>query len=143
MASMSNITRKRIVDVALSNGFSVETKPDGQDLYVRNLVFRTDALAKRLYIHRETGINMASGEFSYLKVAVHPNEFNHGLISPRARIFNYVNARSKANRHHSSNYLDFPTGIPEQDEPYGCCYKVMTLPGLAALFAGLSKSAES
>lgn len=140
MASMSNITRKRIVDVASANGFIVETNADGQDLYDKNLVFRTRALAKRLYINRETGISKTSGEFSYLKVAVHPDEFDLGLVSPVDGIHDYVNIQSKTNRHHSSNYRDFPAGIPGRGEPYGCCYKVMTLPGLAKLLANLRKS---
>lgn len=140
MTNMSNETRECIIQVAKDNGVLIELDAEGHDLYAKNLVFRTRALKHRIYIHRVTGISATSGNFSYLKVAVHPSEFRHELICPRSGILNYISKQSNANRHHSSNYRDFPKGIPGNSEPYGSCYKVTTLPALGVLMAGLSSS---
>lgn len=140
MANMSDKTRACIIQVAKDNGFLIELDAEGHDLYDKNLVFRSRALRHRLYIHRTTGISPTSGDFSYLKVAVHPNEFRSELACARSGIFEYLNKQSNANRHHSSNYRDYPKGIPGKSEPYGTCYKVTTLPALGLLMAGLSRS---
>jgi hypothetical protein len=138
MAKMSNNTRQRIVDVAQVHGFLVLLE-DGNDLYEKNLAFKSNKYPSRVYIHRDIGISATSGDFSYLRVAVHPNSFKSELLASEDGICDYINQQSKANRHHSSNYRDFPDGIPGKNEPYGMAYKVVSLLALDRLFAGLSK----
>lgn len=138
MAKMSNSTRQRILDVAKAQGFSVELDEKGDDLYDKNLAFKSAKYPSRVYIHRDTGVSAGSGDFNYLRVAVHPNKFKPELIAPEDGINDYINQQSKENRHHSSNYRDFPDGIPGKKEPYGKAYKVINLQALAKLFAGLS-----
>lgn len=143
MASMSNQTRARIVDVAKSSGFLVQIKPDGGDVYHKNLLLKSRFYNSAVYIHKETGINKTSGDFSYLKVAVRPGAFREDLVNPALGIEDYINNASKQNRHHSSNYRDFPVGIPGKKEPYGKCYKVLTLDALTKLLTGLCQGVRT
>lgn len=140
MASMSNDTRSHIIEAAKRGGFSIQLKVDGTDLYDKNLVFRSGLYESYVIIHRMTGIDQATGSFRYLKVAVHPDSFKPGLINPATGIEDYINAQSKVNRHHGSNYKNFPANIPGTKEPYGKCYKVFSLDALTALLSGLESS---
>lgn len=140
MASMSPLTRTRIIDAAESTGFLVQLKPEGRDLYDKNMVFKSRIYDSTVYIHKETGVNKTSGNFSYLKVAVRPDAFREDLVNPALGIQDYINNISKQNRHHSSNYRDFPADIAGKKEPHGKCYKVMTLDALTRLLAGLGRA---
>lgn len=136
MASMNNATRKMIIDIASSQGFNVQLKADGTDLYDKNLVFKSRRYPSQVFINRETGISKTSGESSYLKVAVHPGHFRKEVIDPEAGIEDSLNMRTKINRHSSSNYVGFPV-FSGNKEPCGQCYKVTGFPALERLFKGL------
>ena len=138
MANMSMQVRQRIIEAAKRAGFQVQMKSDGSDLYDRNLVFESHRYSSVVFIHKVTGITNASGDFSYLKVAVKPSTFREDLVSPDLGIEDFINQQSKANRHHSSNYQGFPDGIPGKAEPYAKCYKVLSLEALSTLLAGLA-----
>jgi hypothetical protein len=141
MTKMSQAVRKLIVDIAENHTFSVQLEqPSGDDLYEKNLVFRSPFFKSAVFICKVTGISQTTGAFSYLKVAVHPDDFKPELVNPVLGVEDYVNRQSKVNRHHNSNYREgsFPDGIPGKYEPYGKCYKVQNLDALEALFAGLA-----
>lgn len=141
MTKMSQEVRKCIVDIAENHTFSVQLEQSsGEDLYEKNLVFRSPFFKSAVFICKVTGISKTTEAFSYLKVAVHPDEFKPELVNSVMGIEDYVNRQSKVNRHHSSNYREgnFPDGIPGKYEPYGKCYKVQNLDVLGALFAGLA-----
>ena len=139
MARMFSQARQNIIDIAQNKGFSVQLKGDGTDLYVKNLMFRSsDYSASPIFIHKETGMSAGAGEFDYLKVAVKPEAFNAALINSALGIEESINRQSKINRHHSSNYVGFPAGVPGKREPYGKCYEVKDLIALSKLLAGLS-----
>jgi len=139
MARISSKTRQSIIDTAKSKGFFVKQKSDGTDLYDKNLVFTSGAFsASPVYISKETGISSVSGEINYLKLAVMPDAFNVALVNPAQGIKESINRQSKTNRHHSSNYVGFPSGIPGKHEPYGKCYEVQDLNALSVLLDGLA-----
>lgn len=136
MASMNNATRRTIIDIASSQGFTVQLKADGADLYDKNLVFKSRNYPSQVFINRETGISKSSGEASYLKVAVHPGHFRKGVINPENGIEDNLNIRTKINRHSSSNYIGFPV-FSGNKEPCGQCYKVTGFDALERLLKGL------
>jgi hypothetical protein len=136
MANMNSLTRLSIIDACRKRGFNALLKSDGSDEYDKNLVFRTGNYASKIYIHRDTGISSSSGNLTYLKVAVHPAHFRDGLVDPSSGIEDFLNQRTKINRHASSNYLDFPR-YSGTHEPCGKCYKVHGLLALERLLAGL------
>jgi hypothetical protein len=136
MANMNQATRQSIVDVCNKQGFTVQLKADGSDEYDKNLVFRTSKYLSKVFIHRDTGISASSGNLSYLKVAVHPNYFKEGLVSPSSGIESFLNRRTMVNLHSSSNYTDFPV-YAGTHEPCGKCYKVTGLIALEQLLVGL------
>ncbi len=135
MASMNSTTRKQIIDVCNKQGFSIQLKADGSDLYDKNLVFLTKKSLK-IFINRETGINKSSGNPNYLKIAVHPEHFKEGLVNQSFGIENYLNQLTKINRHSNSNYVGFPV-YDGNNEPCGKCYKVDGLIALEKLLVGL------
>jgi hypothetical protein len=139
MAKMNSSTRLSIVNACKTQGFDVQLKSDGSDEYDKNLVFWTGKYPSKVFIHRDTGINSSSGNLSYLKVAVHPAHFRDELVDPSNGIEDFLNNRTKINRHASSNYRDFPR-YSGNDEPCGKCYKIHGLIALERLLAGLKKT---
>lgn len=137
MAKMNNETRKNIVEIFKKNGFDIILKSDGTDEYKKNLLFKTGKYKSNVYIHRDTGIS-TSGNMSYLKVAVHPEYFKATAVNSSLDIEEFLNARTKINRHSSSNYLNFPK-YEGNKEPCGKCYKVKSLGGLDKLLSELIK----
>lgn len=140
MAKMNSETRKRIVDLADACGFAVRLKPDGSDLYDKNLIFRSRAYASDVYVNKINGISETSGIFSYLKVAVHPFHFRSELVSAHGGIEEDLNRRTGVNLHSSSNYADFPQ-YAGAHEPCGKCYKVGSLDALQRLLQGFQRAA--
>lgn len=141
MANMSHEVRQRIVEVAKSKSFEPQLdKSTGQDHYDKNVMLQSPYFKSAVFIDKVTGVSKASGDFSYLKVAVLPELFKAELINPALGIEDYINNLSKVNRHHSSNYRggQFPDDDPGKNEPYGKCYKVRNLNALATLLAGLA-----
>lgn len=138
MARMNNETRKNIVEICTRQGFFVQLKSDGNDLYHKNLVFNSKKYVSTVVIGKEIGINTA-GNLGYLKFAVHPDYFKEDLINPTKGIEEFLNNRTKINRHSSSNYIDFPT-YKGNSEPCGKCYKVKSLIALESLLIDLKDS---
>lgn len=141
MKKMSQEVRKCISEIAKDYSFVVQVRRGtDEDIYDKNLMFRSPLYNSAVFISKVTGIANANGDISYLKVAVHPDEFRRELLNPSMGIDDYINRQSKVNRHHSSNYREgrFPNDIPGKNEPYGKCYKVQNLSALSVLFAGLS-----
>lgn len=139
MANMNSSTRLSIINACKKHGFDVQLKSDGSDEYDKNLVFRTGKYPSKVFINRVTGINLSSGNLTYLKVAVHPNHFKDALVDPSSGIESFLNQRTKINRHSSSNYIGFPR-YSGTHEPCGKCYKVQDLIALERLLAGLKEA---
>jgi len=139
MANMNNSTRLSIINACKKQGFDPLLKSDGSDEYDKNLVFQTGKDSPKIFIHRDTGISSSSGNLSYLKVAIHPAHFRDGLVDPSNGIENFLNQRTKINRHASSNYIGFPR-YSGTHEPCGKCYKVHGLIALERLLTGLKET---
>lgn len=135
MARMNSETRKSVVEICKRQGFSVQLKPDGNDLYQKNLVFNSKQYASTVVIRKDTGIN-AAGNLGSLKFAVHPDHFREDLINPIKGIEEFLNNKTKINRHSSSNYTDFPT-YKGNVETCGKCYKLKSLIALESLLIDL------
>ena len=133
MARMNSETRKSVVEICERQGFSVQLKSDGNDLYQKNLVFKK--YTSTVVIRKDTGIN-AAGNLGYLKFAVHPEHFRVDAINPAKGIEEFLNNKTKINRHSSSNYADFPT-YEGNTEPCAKCYKVKSLIALESLLIDL------
>jgi hypothetical protein len=138
MAKMNKETRQKIVDVFNNQGFSTLLKSDGTDEYQKNLAFKSSSFGSKIFIHRDTGITSA-GNLTYLKVAVHPNYFREDAISSTEGIDDFINQKTKINRHSSSNYVGFPV-YQGNDEPCGKCYKVDGLDALERLLKKLKNT---
>ena len=138
MARMNSETRKSVIEICKRQGFSVQLKSDGNDLYQKNLVFNSKQYASTVVIRKDTGINTA-GNLGYLKFAVHPDYFRENLINPTNGIEEFLNNKTKINRHSSSNYTKFPT-YEGNSEPCGKCYKVKSLIALESLLIDLKDS---
>lgn len=137
---MNDLTKELIISAAKKQGFQVQVKDDGTDLYVKNLVFRSPKYASTVYIHRDTGIT-PPGEICYLKVAVHPDHFKSEAVNPSNNIEKLINRKTKLNLHSGSNYVDFPI-YEGNNEPCGRCYKVIgqDLSALEKLLSVLSST---
>lgn len=140
MANMSNEVRERILAIAKSKSFVAKVDREGADHYDKNLMLQSPYFKSAVFIDKVTGVSKASGDFSYLKVAVLPELFKVELINSALGIEDYISSQSKENRHHSSNYRggNFPNDIPGKNEPYGKCYKIRNLNALATLLAALA-----
>lgn len=132
---MNSETRKSVVEICERQGFSVQLKSDGNDLYQKNLVFKSKQDDSKVVIRKDTGIN-AAGNLGYLKFAVHPENFRVNAINPAKGIEEFLNNKTKINRHSSSNYADFPT-YEGNTEPCAKCYKVKSLIALESLLIDL------
>lgn len=135
MARMNSETRKSVVEICERQGFSVQLKSDGNDLYQKNLVFDSKQYASIVVIRKDTGIN-AAGNLGYLKFAVHPDHFREDAINTAKGIEEFLNNKTKINRHSSSNYADFPR-YEGNTEPCAKCYKVKSLIALESLLIDL------
>jgi hypothetical protein len=114
MANMSDKVRLCILAIAKSQSFFAKIENEGGDHYEKNLMFQSPNFKSAVFIDKVTGVDKASGDFSYLKVAVHPSSFKTELINPAFGVEDYISSQSKVNRHHSSNYRggNFPNDIP-------------------------------
>ncbi len=136
MSNLNSQTRQRIIDTCLKNGFAVQLKADGSDLYEKNLVVKSNRYPSRVFIHTETGISKVSGDFTFLKIAVHPDSFKEELVNPALGIESLLNKQTKHNLFSSSNYVEFPR-FERNKEPCGKCYKLDGLIALKKLLIGL------
>lgn len=140
MKYMSHKTRADIVSVLEDRAFTVLLKEDGSDIYVKNLVAECSSFDSKIYVDKEVGISRSSGDFSFLKVLVHPDVFKEEYVDPNAGIEAFPNRKHPhSNRHRSSNYHGFPDGIPGVREPYALAYKVSSLRALSILLSRLNR----
>lgn len=132
---MNNIDRKNIVEMASSCSLKVQEKVEGEDLYVKCLMFTVPSLTHYLFISKETGIKN-DGSIDYLQVVVHPDEYRSDLEDTPNGIEEMINRRTGKNLFASSNYRGYPV-LGGANEPSGKCYKVRDLDALGRLFEGL------
>ena len=67
---------------------------------------------------------------------MHPEHFRVDAINPAKGIEEFLNNKTKINRHSSSNYADFPR-YEGNTEPCAKCYKVKSLIALESLLIDL------
>ncbi len=130
--SVSESVRQRIIDITSQHGFAVQLKGNGEDQYVKNLMFYFKPLNQTVYIRKDRAVG-AGGIPDYFQVVVHPDFFNKNWVSAPDGIQEHINCQKKKNLHFSSNYKKFPV-FPGNDEPCGMCFKVTDFDALAKLF---------
>lgn len=134
--SISDSARQRVIEIAEQQGFVVQLKANGEDQYVKNLMFYSRPLNQTVYIRKDRSVG-AGGEPEFFQVAVHPYFFNKNWVSVAEGIEELINRQKQKNLHSSSNYKNFPI-FPENDEPCGMCFKVANYDSLAKLFLRMS-----
>lgn len=130
--SISESARQNVIKIAAQYNFVVQLKFNGEDQYVKNLMFYSKQLNQTVYIRKDRAIG-AGGIPKYFQVAVHPTFFNTSWVSVTEGIEEHINRQKKKNLHSSSNYKKFPV-FPENDEPCGMCFRVGHIDALAKLF---------
>jgi hypothetical protein len=128
---ISESVRHRVIEIASQNGFDVQLKANGEDQYVKNLMFYSKPLNQTVYIRKEKAVN--SGGFpAYFHVALHPDFFNKSWRSVEEGIEELINRKKKKNMHSSSNYQKFPV-FTENDEACGMSFKAKDYGALVKL----------
>ncbi|MGZ8159340.1 MAG: ASCH domain-containing protein [Methylobacter sp.] len=130
--AISEQIRQRVIEIAAQYGFAVQLKDNGQDQYVKNLMFYSKSLNQTIYVRKDRAVD-GSGNPAYFHVAVHPSFFNKAWVSVTEGIEELINRQNHKNLHSSSNYQKFPV-FPENDEPCGICFKVIGYEALGKLF---------
>lgn len=138
MFNMSTATRESIIKLASKHGFELVKKSDGEDLYVKLLTFRHRMLKSNIHLDKVTGISKA-GEISFLKVAVHPEEYNKNLESYKVGIAPAINRDTKLNLHAHTGYRGFPN-TDGYKSPVAMAYQINDLETLDKLLEGLVKN---
>ncbi|MBE0435784.1 MAG: hypothetical protein IBX56_08280 [Methylomicrobium sp.] len=133
---ISDSARQRVIEIAEQQGFVVQLKANGEDQYVKNLMFYSRPLNQTVYIRKDRSVG-AGGDPDFFQVAVHPDFFNKSWVSVAEGIEELINRQKQKNLHSSSNYKNFPI-FPENDEPCGMCFKVADYDALAKLFLRMS-----
>jgi hypothetical protein len=129
---ISESVRQQVIKIATQQGFVAQLKDNGDDQYVKNLMFYSKPLNQFVYIRKDRAVG-AGGVPAYFQVALHPNFFNKSWASLTDGIQEHINSQKKKNLHSSSNYKKFPV-FPENDEPCGMCFKVADGDALEKLF---------
>ncbi len=129
---ISESVRQQVIKIATQRGFVAQLKDNGDDQYVKNLMFYSKPLNQFVYIRKDRAVG-AGGVPAYFQVALHPDFFNNSWASSSDGIQEHVNNQKKKNLHSSSNYKKFPV-FPENDEPCGMCFKVADFDALEKLF---------
>ena len=130
---ISESVRQQVIKIATQQGFVAQLKDNGDDQYVKNLMFYSKPLNQFVYIRKDRAVG-AGGVPAYFQVALHPNFFNKSWASLTDGIQEHINSQKKKNLHSSSNYKKFPV-FPENDEPCGMCFKVADVDALEKLFS--------
>ncbi len=133
---MNSATRVRVVEIAARHGFVAQTKPDGSDNYVKNLMFRHSGVRQTVYVGKETGMN-AAGDANEYTIAVHPQYFKPHFERPSLGIERTFNARKGGYLFASSNYQAFPS-CPGSNQPCGMHLHAPNNQSLEQLFALLA-----
>lgn len=129
---ISESVRQRIIKISSQQGFVAQLKDNGEDQYVKNLMFYSKPLNQFVYIRKDRAVG-AGGVPAHFQVALHPDFFNKSWASSTDGIQEHINSQKKKNLHSSSNYKKFPV-FPENDEPCGMCFKVADFDALERLF---------
>ena len=132
---ISESVRQQVIKIATQEGFVAQLKDNGDDQYVKNLMFYSKPLNQLVYIRKNRAVG-AGGVPAYFQVALHPNFFNKNWVSLTDGIQEHINSQKKKNLHSSSNYKKFPV-FPENDEPCGMCFKVADIDALDKLFQSM------
>ena len=129
---ISESVRQQVIKIATQQDFVAQLKDNGEDQYVKNLMFYSKPLNQFVYIRKDRAVG-AVGVPAYFQVAFHPNFFNKSWASSTDGIQEHINSQKKKNLHSSSNYKKFPV-FSENDEPCGMCFKVADFDALEKLF---------
>ena len=129
---ISESVRQRVIGIASQQGFAVQLKENGEDQYVKNLMFYSRPQNQFVYIRKDRAVG-AGGVPAYFQVALHPDFFNKSWASSTEGIQEHINSQKKRNLHSSSNYKKFPV-FSENDEPCGMCFKATDFDALERLF---------
>jgi len=134
---ISESVRKNVIETAAEHGFDVKLKANGNDMYMKIMMFYSDSLKQTIYIHKDIAVG-SGGIPDYFKVVVHPDFFNKNWVSITEGVEEYINRQKNKNLHSSSNYKNFPV-FPENNEPCGMCFKIANSSNaLTTLFNGMS-----
>lgn len=129
---ISESVRQRVIKIAAQHDFAAQLKVNGDDQYVKVLMFYSKPLNQTVYIRKDRAVG-AGGVPAYFQVAVHPDFFNKSWASVTEGIQEHINSQKKKNLHSSSYYQKFPV-FSENNEPCGMCFKVADFDALAKLF---------
>ncbi len=138
---ISQTVRQRVIDIAAQHGFAAQLKVNGDDQYVKNLMFFSKVLNQFIYIRKDRAVG-AGGVPGHFQVALHPDFFNKNWASADEGIKELINSQKKKNLHSSSNYQKFPV-FPENTAPCGKCFKVADFSALAILFQSIGAASQS
>ena len=129
---ISESVRQQVIKIATQQGFVAQLKDNGEDKYVKVLLFYSKPLNQFVYIRKDRAVG-AGGVPTDFQVALHPDFFNKNWVSLTDGIQEHINSQKKKNLHSSSNYKKFPV-FPENDAPCGMCFKVADFDALDKLF---------
>jgi len=129
---ISESVRQQVIKIAAQQGFVAQLKDNGDDQYVKNLMFYSKPLNQFVYIRKDRAVG-AGGVPAYFQVALHPDFFNKSWASATDGIQEHINRQKKKNLHSSSYYQKFPV-FSENNEPCGMCFKVADFDALERLF---------
>jgi hypothetical protein len=133
---ISESVRQKIIDIVSKHGFTAQLKPNGDDQYVKVLMFYSKQLNQTVYIRKDRAVG-TDGIPTYFQVAVHPDFFNKAWVSATDGIQEHINSQKKKNLHSSSYYQKFPV-TSENNEPCGMGFKIADYDALAKLFQQMS-----
>ena len=133
---ISESVRQNIIDIVSKQGFVAQLKPNGDDQYVKVLMFYSKQLNQTVYIRKDRAVG-AGGIPAYFQVAVHPDFFDKAWVSATDGIQEHINRQKKKNLHSSAYYQKFPV-FSENNEPCGMGFKIADYDALAKLFQQMS-----
>ncbi|WP_432745264.1 ASCH domain-containing protein [Methylobacter sp. G7] len=129
---ISESVRQHVIKIATQQGFVAQLKDNGEDQYVKNLMFYSKPLNQFIYIRKDRAVG-AGGVPAYFQVALHPDFFNKSWAASSDGIQEHINRQKKKNLHSSSYYQKFPV-FSENNEPCGMCFKAADFDALERLF---------
>jgi len=132
---ISEIVRQNIIDIATQNGFKVQLKSSGKDLYLKVLKLYSLKTNQTIYIRKDRGVGSDQVP-KYFQIAVHPDFFKTEICSVDDGIKSHIIANKHRNLSASSYYQEFPV-FEGNNEPCGICYKVDNYLALGLLLSRL------
>lgn len=107
MNRMNERTRNKVIEIARRAGFVVQLKPNGDDLYEKNMVFRHGGIKQTVYVRKDRGMDSDGDAKEYI-VAIHPDFFRDEFSNSARGYARITNRRTGRYIFASSNYTDFP-----------------------------------